>query len=134
MQLSWHKSPLITDNTTEWITPTIDTNNDNSSGTPPSDDATLPDSTEFSDPYFPTNNEHGIPSPSTQPTKAAAVTRHPHPSSPRQLDISTFATQNTHGLCRLPQDTDGKLITTESYDYTRYEHLVTMMKTKSLDV
>ena len=36
--------------------------------------------------------------------------------------------------CRLPRDTDGKLITTEPYDYTRYEHLITMMKTKSLDV
>ena len=60
--------------------------------------------------------------------------RHPHPPFPRQLDISTFATQNTHGLRRLPRDTDGKLITTEPYDYTCYEHLITMMKTKSLDV
>jgi hypothetical protein len=130
-QISWHDSPLIRDNTIERTTPTIDTNNDYSSHTPPSDDDTF---TDFNDPYTPTNGEHEIPSPPPQPTKAAAVMRHPHPPFPRQLDISTFATQNTHGLRRLPRDTDGKLITTEPYDYTRYEHLITMMKTKSLDV
>ena len=134
-QISWHDSPLITVNTIERTTPTIDTSdtsNDYSLHTPPSDDGTF---TDFNDPYTPTNGEHERPPPPPQPMpKAAAVIHHPHPPSPCQLDISTFATQNTHGLCRLPRDTDGKLITTEPYDYTRYEHLITMMKTKSLDV
>ena len=102
-----NKSSLITDNTTARTTPTTDTNIDNSLHTSPSDDDTFPDFTDFNDPYIPTNDEHGIPSPSPQPTKAVAATRHPHSSSPRQLDISTFATQNTHGLRRLPRDTDG---------------------------
>ena len=73
--------------------------------------------------------------PPPQPTTIAmATTHHPPTPSPRQLNISTFATQNTRGLCRLPQDTNGKLITTKPYDYTRYEHLIGMMKTKSIDV
>ena len=55
-------------------------------------------------------------------------------ASIRQLDISTFATQNTHGLRRLPRDTDRKPLPYEPHDYTRYKHLIAMMKTKSLDV
>ncbi len=65
------------------------------------------------------NNDHKTPPPPPT-TTAAAVTHHPHPSSPHQFDISTFATQNTHGLRRLPRDADGKLMTTEPYDYTHY--------------
>jgi len=127
-----HKSSLITDNTTARTTPTTNTSIDNSLHTFPSDDDTFPDFTDFNDPYIPTNDARGIPFPSSQPTKAVVATRHPHSSSPRQLDISTFATQNTHGLRRLPQDTDGKLITTAPYDYTCYEHLITMIKPKAL--
>ena len=52
----------------------------------------------------------------------------------RQLDISTFATQNTQGLRHIPRGTDGKPIPTEPHDYTRYEHLIAMMRTKNLDV
>jgi len=90
-----NKSSLITDNTTARTTPTTDTNIDSSLHTSPSDDDTFPDFTDFNDPYIPTNDERGIPSPPSQPTKAVAATRHPHSSSPRQHDISTFATQNT---------------------------------------
>jgi hypothetical protein len=81
-QISWHDSPLITDNTIERTTPTIDTSdtsNDYSSHTPPSDDGTF---TDFNDPYTPTNGEHEIPPPPPQPTKAAAVMHHPHPRPP----------------------------------------------------
>jgi hypothetical protein len=63
------------------------------------------------------NNDHKTPPPPPT-TTAAAVMHHPHPSSPHQFDISTFATQNTHGLRRLPHDANGKLMTTEPYDYT----------------
>ena len=52
----------------------------------------------------------------------------------QQLDISTFATQNTHGLRRIPRDTEGKTLPNEPHDYTRYEHLIAMMKNKNLDV
>ena len=52
----------------------------------------------------------------------------------RQQDISTFATQNTHGLQRIPQDSDGRPLPNKPYDYTRYEHIIAMMKTKNLDV
>ena len=55
-------------------------------------------------------------------------------ASIRQLDISTFATQNTHGLRRLSRDTKGKLLPTEPHEYTQYKHLIAMMKTKSFDV
>ena len=104
-QISWHNSPLITDDTTEQTTPTLDTSNDRSLCTPPLDDDTF---TDFDDTYYTsTNDDHEIPSPSPHSTKAASVTCHPHPPFPLQLDISTFATQNTHGLRRCPRDTDG---------------------------
>lgn len=48
------------------------------------------------------NDDHATPPPPPPPTTTVPVVLHPHPSSPHQLDISTFATQNTHGLCRLP--------------------------------
>ena len=72
--------------------------------------------------------------PTHPPHTTILVTCPPKPSLPRQFDISTFATQNTHGLRRLPRDSDGKLLTTAPYDYTRYEHLINIMKTKNLDV
>ena len=74
------------------------------------------------------------------PTNVAYVTIPPPPKDTtavvpiRQLDISTFATQNTQGLRRIPRDTKGKPIPNTTYDYTRYEHLIAMMKTKNLDV
>ena len=98
--------------------------------------APLVDDDTFDDFNAPDNNgndQEAPPLPSTA-AAAAAITHHPHPSSPRQLDISTFATPNTHGLHRLPRDTIGKLMTTELFDYTRYKHRISMMKTKSLDV
>jgi len=52
----------------------------------------------------------------------------------QQLDISTFATQSNHGLRRIPRDTEGKPLPNEPHDYTRYEHLIAMMKNKNLNV
>jgi hypothetical protein len=96
----------------------IDTSNNQSSYTPPPDENTFfdpTDSTNSAYPYTPTNDAHDtthdINHPSPQTTKAV--------TSLRQLDISTFATQNTHGLRRIPRDTDGKILPTEPYDYTR---------------
>ena len=83
-----NKSSLITDNTTARTTPTTDTNIDNSLHTSPSDDDTFPDFTDFNDPYIPTNDERGIPSPPSQPTKAVAAKRHPHSSSPHYIYFS----------------------------------------------
>jgi hypothetical protein len=53
---------------------------------------------------------------------------------PHQLVISNFATQNTHGLRCRPCNINSKSMIYEPHDYTRYEHLITSMKTKSLDV
>ena len=105
------------------------------------------DSDDFHNPSNPTCDDHDIndlsapihvnhntnpPSLQFEPNSNSHITSHPTLSC--QLDISTFATQNTHGLRRLPRDSEGKLITNTPYDYTRYEHLITMMKTKNLDV
>ena len=96
---------------------------------PPTDDDTFNDLTADD------NDNHATNPPSPPPpTTATPAIRRPHPSSPHQLDISAFVTQNAHGLRRLPRDAEGKLITTEPYDYTRYEHLISIMKTKNLDV
>jgi hypothetical protein len=130
-QLSWHESPLITGTPTERTIPTFDTSNDNSSHTPTLGADTF---TNSYDPFTPTNDKYGTHPPSHPSTQAPIITHCTHFPSPRQLDISTFATQNTHGLRRLPRDATGKLITTKPYNYTRYEHLITMMKTKSLDI
>jgi hypothetical protein len=51
-----------------------------------------------------------------------------------RLVISKFATQNTHGLRRRPCDVEGNSLAHEPLDYRRYEHLIALMKTKSLDV
>ncbi len=69
----------------------------------------------------------------TPPANAVA----PHRKAllpPHQLVISNFATQNTHGLRRRPCNIDGKSMIYKPHDYTHYEHLITSMKTKSLDV
>ena len=111
------------------------------------------DSADSADPYIPPPNEntffdHTDPinsaNPNTQPTNDAHGTAHDiYCSLPQmtkavtpvqQLDISTFATQNTHGLRRIPQDTEGKTLPNEPHDYTRYEHLIAMMKNKNLDL
>ena len=118
----WHDTHSIMDNTT---TETF-------IHAPLADDDTVDD---FNAPNNNDNDQEAPPLPPTAAAAAAAaITHHPHPSSPRQLDISTFATQKTHGLCRLPRDTIGKLMTTELYDYTCYKHRISMMKTKSLGV
>ena len=90
--------------------------------------------TDLNKKYPPTINEHKALPPPSQPTPAVAIIWHPRHTSPRSIDISTFVTQNVHRLRRLPQDTNGKLITTKPYNYTCYQHLVAMMKTKSIDV
>jgi hypothetical protein len=69
----------------------------------------------------------------TRPTNTVAPHRKALPTL-RQLVISKFATQNTHGLRRRPCDTEGNPMAHEPHDYTRYEHLIASMKTKSLDV
>ncbi len=56
------------------------------------------------------------------------------PCPPRQLDISSFTTQNAHGLHCHPCNIDGNIIPHGPHDYMRYEHLITSMKTKNLDV
>jgi len=43
-------------------------------------------------------------------------------------------TQNAHGLRRRARDDDGNLHPNSSLDYTRYEHLITTMKLKGIDV
>jgi hypothetical protein len=100
----------------------------------------LPDDNPFLDPTDPIDYAD----PNNQPTNDAYDTTnnisHSPPLPPkavtpaRQLDICIFATQNTHGLRRIPRDSEGKPLPNESHDYTRYEHLIAMMKTKSLDV
>jgi hypothetical protein len=52
----------------------------------------------------------------------------------RTLDISSYITQNAHGLRRRPRDTDGNIIPGGPFDYTCYEHLIASMKTKHLDI
>jgi hypothetical protein len=129
-KISWNDIHSITDNTTKGTSTTsmnIDTHDTTISCAPLADDDT------FDDFNTTDNNDHETPPPPPT-TTAAAVTHHPHPSYPHQFDISTFATQNTHGLRHLPCDPDGKLMTTKPYDYTCYEHLISMMKTKSLVV
>ena len=69
----------------------------------------------------------------TPPTNAI-VPHHKALPTPCQLNISNFATQNTHGLRRRPCDIDGKPMIYEPHDYTSYEHLIASMKTKSLEV
>ena len=100
-----------------------------------SDDDAFPeftDSDDFDDLFPPTNDDHNINNFSTSiidnhdttppPTQSTTDQRDRitfHSSFTRQLNISTFVTQNTHGLRRLPRDSDGKLLTTAPYDYTR---------------
>jgi hypothetical protein len=68
----------------------------------------------------------------TSPTFPPTTNKQPCPT--RQLDISSFTSQNAHGLCCRPCDTDGNIIPHGPHDYTQYEHLITSMKTKNLDV
>ena len=67
-----------------------------------------------------------------------AVTQHQAPSSSSSTDrgfvISTIFSQNAHGLRRRPQDKNGNICSTAPHDYTRYEHLITTMKLKHLNV
>jgi hypothetical protein len=119
-KISWHDTHLITDNTTAETIPHA----------PLSDDDTF----DVFNALDNNDNNYEAPPPPPPTAAAAAILHHPHPSSPRQLDISTFATLNTHELPRLPCDANGKLMTTEPYGYTRYKHLISMMKTKSLDI
>jgi hypothetical protein len=68
----------------------------------------------------------------TSPTFPPTTNKQPHPT--RQLDISSFTTQNAHGLRCCPCNTDGNIIPNGPHNYMQYEHLITSMKTKNLDV
>ena len=48
--------------------------------------------------------------------------------------ISKIFTQNAHGLRRWARDGDGNPHPNSPLDYTRYEHLITTMKLKGIDV
>jgi hypothetical protein len=61
-------------------------------------------------------------------------TTNKQPCHTRQLYISSFTTQNAHRLRCRPRDTDGTIVPHGPHDYTQYEHLITSMKTKNLDV
>ncbi len=80
--------------------------------------------------WMPDDSNDSITAPITSPPTTNKKKRH---STPRQLDISSFTTQNAHGLRRGPRDTDGNIMPHGPHDYTQYEHLITSMK-KNLDV
>jgi hypothetical protein len=42
----------------------------------------------------------------------------------RCLDMSTYCTQNAHGLWRLVMDSDGNRLSNQPLDTTRFEHLI----------
>jgi hypothetical protein len=76
---------------------------------------------------------------SSYPRRRRIVTaQHQVPSSSSSTDqgfiISKILTQNTHGLRRLPKDENGNICPNAPHDYTRYEHLITTMKLKQLNV
>jgi hypothetical protein len=50
------------------------------------------------------------------------------------LDTSTYCTQNAHGLLRLATVEDGNRLSNQPRDTTRFQHLITLMKVKCLDV
>jgi hypothetical protein len=55
-------------------------------------------------------------------------------SSKQGFVISKIFTQNAHGLRCRPRDKDGNICPNSPHDYTRYEHIITTMKLKQLDV
>jgi hypothetical protein len=92
-------------------------------------------------PYFTvedtTNNDNYTinPVPSNNTTDNNPPTsHHVTPSHPRQLNISTFATQNAQGLRQQPYNNNGNLLRNSPHDYTQYEHPIASMKDKCLDV
>jgi hypothetical protein len=48
--------------------------------------------------------------------------------------MSTYCTQNVHGLWHLATDEDGKKLSNQPWDTTKFEHLIALMKVKCLDV
>jgi hypothetical protein len=48
--------------------------------------------------------------------------------------MSTYCTQNAHGLWRLATDEDGKNLSNQPQDTTKFEHLIASMKVKCLDM
>ena len=50
------------------------------------------------------------------------------------VDISTYYTQNAHGLWQLTTDEDGNRLSNQSRDMTKFDHLIALMKVKCLDV
>jgi hypothetical protein len=56
------------------------------------------------------------------------------PSDEQGFVISKILTQNAHGLRRRARDNEGNLCPNLPHDYTRYEHLITNMKLKGIDV
>jgi hypothetical protein len=52
----------------------------------------------------------------------------------QEFVISNMLTQNAHGLRRRARDSNGHILPNSPFDYTRYEHLITTMKLKEIDV
>jgi hypothetical protein len=75
-----------------------------------------------------------------QNKSATAITRRSRPSETRPSDdeqvfvISKMLTQNAHGLRRRTYGIEGNIRPNSPFDYTRYEHLITTMKLKEIDV
>jgi hypothetical protein len=70
--------------------------------------------------------------------RGTVVAQRQVPSSSSSTDqgfiISKIFTQKAHSLRRWPKDENGNICPNAAHDYTRYEHLITTMKLKQLDV
>jgi hypothetical protein len=64
--------------------------------------------------WMPDNSNDSITAPITSPPTTNKKKRH---STTRQLNISSFTTQNAHGLRHRPRNTDGKIIPHGPHDY-----------------
>ena len=91
------------------------------------------DDDAYDNEWTPNDDNDALTAPNTIPSLNTNK-KAPRTTKSRQLDISSFTTQNAHGLRRRPRDNDGNIIANGPHDYTRYEHLITSMKTKNLDV
>jgi hypothetical protein len=68
------------------------------------------------------------------PTHSRATTLAKAALPDRCLDMSTFCTQNAHGLWQLVTESDGNRLSNQLWDMTRFKHLITLMNAKCLDV
>jgi hypothetical protein len=66
--------------------------------------------------------------------KSQATTSESSDEDEQTYVISKILTQNAHGLRRRARNDDGNLRPNSPPDYTRYEHLITTMKLKDIDV